>query len=440
MNAARTEALAAPAQTKAAATAAERRYALMLLVVAYTFSHVDRNILGILVEPIKADLGFSDTQLGFLTGFAFATFYATLGIPIAWWADRSNRRNIIALSLAIWSAMTALSGLAQNFVQLALARIGVGIGEAGSSPPSHSMISDLYPRAERSAAMAIYALGVYFGVGIGFFMGGFVAENYGWRVAFFVAGLPGLLLALLIRLTLKEPQRGHADGVVMDVAPPRLSAGFKHLWSSRASRHLVIGVTLTSFVGYGALAWGPAFMIRSYGMTVGEVGMILSPLVAALGGIGAFAGGKLADRLARRDPRWNAWIVAVAKLFAMPLLIAFYLVDDLRIGLPFYAAATLLGAFYLGPTYAMIQSLTPLRLRAMAAAVLLFVLNLIGLGLGPQLIGILSDALRPSFGNESLRYALFASALIHLWAIVHYYVAGRHYRRELAGTIARPSV
>lgn len=192
---------------------AYRRYALTILVLGYTSSHVDRNIMGILMEPVKADLMLTDTQLGFLSGIAFAIFYATLGIPIALVADRGNRRNIIAWAIAIWSGMTAVCGLAQNFWQLALARIGVGIGEAGSSPPSHSMIADMYPPEERASAMAIYSLGVYFGVMIGFLVGGWVAVWYGWRAAFFVVGLPGLILALIVRYTLVEPPRGGADGI-----------------------------------------------------------------------------------------------------------------------------------------------------------------------------------------------------------------------------------
>ena len=225
-------------------TPAYRRYALILLVLAYTSSHIDRNIVGILIEPIKADLMLSDTQMGFLSGIAFALFYATLGIPIAVFADRSNRRNIIAWSIAIWSAMTAVCGTAQSFWQLAIARVGVGIGEAGSGPSSHSMIADLYPKEKRSSAMSIYALGVYFGIMLGFLIGGFVAEWWGWRAAFLVVGAPGLLIALLVRITMIEPPRGFADGV----KPPPLGkvnvwAGFASLWNVRTTRHVVCGVT-----------------------------------------------------------------------------------------------------------------------------------------------------------------------------------------------------
>lgn len=413
-------------------TPAYRRYALLILVLAYTSSHVDRNIVGILIEPLKADLLLSDTQLGFLSGIAFALFYATLGIPIAIFADRSNRRNIIAWSIAIWSAMTALCGLAQNFWQLAIARIGVGIGEAGSSPPSHSMIADLYPKEKRSSAMSIYALGVYLGIMIGFIVGGFVAEWWGWRAAFFVVGLPGILIALLVRFTMIEPPRGFADGVK---PPPmgkvNIKAGFAVLWRVRTTRHVVLGVTLTALVGYGTIVWNPAFLIRSHGLTPGQVGLFLGPLMGIVGGLGAWIGGMLADKLAARNASWNAWIVGLAKLLAIPFIVAFYMVDSTFWALVVYCPAVFLGAFYLGPSFAMIQSLTPLRSRALASAIMLLVLNLVGLGLGPQLIGIISDLVSGPFGSDSLRYALIGAAFVNIWACAHYYLAGRTIRHDL---------
>lgn len=413
-------------------TPAYRRYALFILVLAYTSSHVDRNIVGILIEPLKADLLLSDTQLGFLSGIAFALFYATLGIPIAIFADRSNRRNIIAWSIAIWSAMTALCGTAQNFWQLALARIGVGIGEAGSSPPSHSMIADLYPKEKRSSAMSIYALGVYLGIMIGFIVGGFVAEWWGWRAAFFVVGLPGIVIALLVRFTMIEPPRGFADGV----KPPPLrkvniKAGFAVLWRVRTTRHVVLGVSLTALVGYGTIVWNPAFLIRSHGLTPGQVGLFLGPLMGVVGGLGAWIGGMLADKLAARDASWNAWIVGLAKFLAIPFIVAFYMIDSTFWALVVYCPAVFLGAFYLGPSFAMIQSLTPLRSRALASAIMLLVLNLVGLGLGPQLIGIVSDMISGSFGTDSLRYALIGAAFLNIWACAHYYFAGRTLRHDL---------
>lgn len=412
-----------------------RRYTLMVLVLGYTSSHVDRNIVGILMQPIKMELGLSDTQLGFLSGIAFALFYATLGIPIALWADRGNRRNIIAYAIAIWSGMTAVCGLAANFTQLALARVGVGIGEAGSSPPSHAIIADLYKPDERSSAMAIYSLGAYFGVMIGFLVGAYVSVHWGWRSAFFVVGLPGLIISALVRFTLTEPPRGFAEG--LETQPPpalklpdvlsNIGAGFSHLWHDLPSRHTVIGVTLVAFVGYGSIIWGPAFFERSFDMNRLQIGQYLAAVVGVVGGLGALCGGILADRLGTRDIRWRSWIVGIAKLLAAPLIVVFYLADK-QTALLIYIPVTLLNAFYLGPSFAVIQSRAPLAIRSLAAAIMFFIINIIGLGLGPQLIGILSDALRPEYGQDSLRYALLCTSFVGLWAALHYFLAGRHMR------------
>ncbi len=412
-------------------SASYRRYALFVLVMVYTSSHVDRQIMGILIQPIKEEFLVSDTALGFLSGFAFALFYATLGLPVAVWADRGNRRNIIALAITLWSGMTALCGFAGSFIQLALCRIGVGVGEAGSSPPSHAMIADLYPPEQRSGALGIYALGVYIGVMLGFLIGGFVAQEFGWRWAFLIVGLPGLLIALIVRFTLIEPPRGHSENRAPPMEKGSIKKGFAHLMKSPASFHLTFGCTLTAFVGYGSVIWVPAFLIRSHGINVAEAGLILAPMVGILGGIGAFFGGKLADYLAQKDLRWNAWVVSCAKLAAIPGIFVFYLADDLTTALWAYAPVSILGAFYLGPTFAMIQSSAPLHMRAMAAAILLFILNIIGLGAGPQLVGIISDLLNPSVGTDSLRYALLSVSMMTLWAAIHYFFAGHHYRREV---------
>ncbi len=427
-----------------------RKYALTILVLGYTSSHVDRNIMGILLEPLKADLMLTDTQLGFLSGIAFAILYATLGIPIALVGDRGNRRNTIAWAIVIWSGMTAVCGLAQNFWQLAAARIGVGIGEAGSSPPSHSMIADMYPPEERASAMAIYSLGVYFGVMIGFLVGGWVAVWYGWRAAFFVVGLPGLILALIVRYTLIEPPRGGADGIAPEKHDKPLNfetgwvivkEGFSHLWRTAAARHVVIGVTITSFVGYGGVMWGPAFLIRTHGMSIGEVSTYLAVMVGIVGGFGAYFGGRLTDRLAARDVRWNTWVVAWAKVAVVPFIIAFYLTDNwpafyignhgVSILWVIYVPMAFLGAFYLGPSFAMIQTLTPPAKRALASAVMLFIINIIGLGFGPQFVGILSDFFNYTMGmgNQSLRWALFGTAMLNIWAAAHYFLAGHHLKK-----------
>lgn len=410
----------------------KRHYALIILTLAYTSSHVDRGIVNIVMQPIKNEFHVNDTLLGLMSGLAFALFYATLGVPIAMWADRGNRRNIIALAVTVWSAMTALCGVASNFTHLLLARIGVGVGEAGSSPPSHSMIADLYPKESRSTAMAIYSVGVYLGAMIGLVFGGYVVQHYGWRMTFYVMGLPGLLIALLVRFTMNEPRRGHADGVAHDAAlKSNIVQVIAHLWHTRSARHITIGLTLVSFVGYGGLIFGPSFFQRSLGMSPQTVGLIFGLIAGLVGGLGALTGGFLADRLSKRDMRWNAWVIAVAKIVGMPLFIIFYMSSDLTLMIPIYIASSILGAFYLGPSFAMIQSLTPLHMRALASAVMLFVLNFIALGFGPLTVGLVSDLLKPHFGDESLRWALFGTSFIGVWAAAHYYWAGKTYQADL---------
>lgn len=415
-----------------------RRYALGVLLLGYVSSYVDRQIMGVVLPSVKAEFLLSDTQLGFLSGIAFAIFYATLGMPIAFVADRRSRRNIIAASIAIWSIMTAFCGVVTSFTQLAIARIGVGIGEAGSSPPSHSMIADLYPQQERSGALAIYALGVYIGTMIAFAVGAYVVADYGWRAAFLVVGLPGLAIAALVRFTLVEPPRGHSDG---KVAPPeapidwssvyvQIGAGFRHIWRDRASFHTIMGVTLISFVGYGGAVWGFSFFLRSHEMGVKETGIFLALVVGIFGATGAILGGKLADRMGAKDVRWTPWIVGLAKLIQAPLIIWFFLEADTQIARYVYVPVTILGAFYLGPSFALIQSRAPVDMRSVVSAIMLFILNIIGLGFGPQMVGLLADFLKPTYGIEALRYALLLTSLIGLWGAWHYYMAGKALGKE----------
>ena len=410
---------------------AVRNYALGVLVVVYTFNFIDRQILSILLEPIKQDLGLSDSALGMLTGFAFALFYATLGIPIARFADRSNRRNLIAWALAIWSAMTAVSGLAQNFWHLLLARIGVGVGEAGCSPPAHSMLADYFPTENRATALGIYSLGIPFGILFGFIAGGWLNEFFGWRVAFFIVGVPGLLLAILVRFTLREPPRGMAEGRVADEEQPTIVETFRFLWSKRSFRHMAVGGGLTAFVGYGVITWVPSFLIRSYGMSTGDVGTYLGLILGIPGGIGIALGGYLADRYGARDTRWYLWIVSVALIASTPLFFGVYLSSTAFAGLMFLILPILLGNFYQATTFSQTQGLVSLRMRSVAAAVLLFILNMIGLGAGPQAVGILSDILQPSYGDESLRYALLILSTVQIWAAYHYYQAGKSLKDDL---------
>lgn len=417
-----------------------RWYALGVLVLVYTSSHVDRQIMGILLEPIKTELGASDTQMGFLVGLTFALFYATVGMPIAMLADRTNRRNIIAAATTIWSAMTVVCAYVGSYGQLALARIGVGIGEAGSSPPSHSMISDLFSQKQRTTAMGIFAVGINIGLLIAYLGGGWMSEHWVWRTTFIVVGLPGILIALLVRFTLIEPPRGAADNAASadkdSDEPVEKAPAFREvartMWNNKATRHVVFGSALAGFVGYGMTLWLPAFFVSSHGLSQTETGLTLALLSGIVGGIGTFTAGRLADYVAAKDIRWLAWIVAIGKGGLVPFLIAFFLFTDFNSALIVYPVPAFFAGFYLAPTFAMIQTLVPVRMRSVAAAICLFLLNIIGMGFGPQGVGILSDIFEPTYGVESLRYSLMVFSTLNIWCAWHYFLAARTLNEDTA--------
>ncbi len=428
------------AESAAAPTAAARTgdlstpykiYVLALLVLVYISNYADRILLGILLPAIKAEFGLTDTELGFLHGTSFAIFYATLGVPIAIYADRGNRKLVIVAATATWSAMTALCGMAQSYWQLVAARIGVGVGEAGSNPPSHSIISDLFTLKYRGTALAIFSQGVSLGIVVGLYGGAQVAEAYGWRVAFYALGLPGLAIALLVLLTLVEPRRGASDGHSFSGEPPSFVSTLRFIGSQRSLVHILIGSTLATLVGYSGVLWWPSFIMRSHGLSPADMSAFLA-LVFGLGsGFGIFLGGYLSDYFGRRDVKLMPRVVAVAILIGIPFGLALYIVDDstlvfLLIGIP--AAA---GGMYLGPSIAMVQSLVAVRMRTVASALFLFIINLIGMGLGSLLIGGLSDGLKPTYGDDALRYALLIVTVFNIWAIFHYWRAGRFIEADL---------
>lgn len=407
-------------------------YTLGLLTVVYSFNFIDRQLLAILQESIKADLDLSDGQLGLLTGFAFAVFYVTAGIPIARYADNANRRNVVAAALFVWSFMTALSGMVQNYTQLLLARIGVGVGEAGGSPPSHSIISDIFPPTKRASALGFYSTGVSFGILFGFLFGGWLNEFFGWRVAFFVVGVPGLILAALVRYTMAEPIRGLTENrQASNESIPTMDI-IRLLWSRKTFRHMAFGAALNAFAGYSISSWIASFFIRSHGMTTGELGTWLALIIGFGGAIGVFCGGLLADRLARTDRRWYTWLPALVGFVIVPFGAAVYLVDNPYLALALSAVPGVLHNVYLGNTLAVTHSLVGLRMRAMSSAILFFVLNMIGLGLGPWSVGMLSDYLTPTLGNDALRTAmLYLIPAAMLWSAVHFYLAAKTLRQDL---------
>jgi MFS family permease len=409
-----------------------RRYAMVVLAIVYMFNFVDRQILSILLPAIRDEFQVGDTVLGLLTGTAFALFYVTLGVPIAQLADRVNRRNLIALAVAIWSGMTALSGLSVTFWQLALARIGVGIGEAGCSPPAHSMIADYYPPEHRSSAMGFYTLGISAGIMLAYLAGGWVVENIGWREAFLIVGVPGLFLALVVRFTVAEPRRGASEQRLDSGKQPQLSTVTRFLLARRSFLYMAVAAGLSAFVGYSVINFFPSFMVRSFAMNVATLGLWLGLIYGIAGGFGFFMGGYIADHVGRTGHRKALSFIAMAMLLTALLNIAVYLAPTASWCLLLSVIPAATSNFYLAPVLSQTQSLVSLRMRAVASSLVLLIINLIGLAMGPPVTGFISDMLEPAYGSESMRYSLlFVSSVLLPVAAWCYYQAGHSIEHDL---------
>lgn len=414
-----------------------RHYVIGILFLAYVLNVMHRSpVLGVALESIKDEFGASDTQLGLLSGITFAVFYSAMGIPIAAWADRTSRRKVLALSIALWSGMTALFGLAVNFAMLLFVRVGVAVGQSGNSPAAHSLISDYFPKTERGRAFSIFALGVPMGTALGNYAGGQAVQAFGWRMAFVLIAIPGLLLAIVLRLTVREPPRGFIDGVDAAAAraqAPGMLVALGALWERRSFRHLSLGVALHSVAWYARGSFNAAFLIRSHQLTAAQAGNWIA-LFSITGAFGTFLGGYAADRLSVRmgDRRWYMWVPGLATLIMVPLQIATYLPDDQAVAFTSFALMSFVASVFFGPSFAMTQALAPLRMRSVATSLLLFVQTIIGLGVGPLLAGRISDWLMPAYGTDSLRYALVIVGLAGLWSAAHYTLGARHLRADLA--------
>jgi MFS family permease len=417
------------------AVSTQTRTMLWVLLIVYIFNFLDRQIVNILAEPIKTDLGLTDTELGLLAGPAFAVFYALLGIPIARYADKdgTNRIRLISLALAIWSAMTAVCGLAQNFVQLLFARIGVGIGEAGCTPAAHSLISDSVEPAKRSSAIAFYGMGVPIGSLLGLIIGGIVNDLYGWRAALMLVGLPGLLLALVVLFVLREPR--HLKPVVEASAakPVQLSTGeaLSEIFASRAFVYILIASSVVAFLGYGKALWTISFFIRSHGLSTTEAGLSMAVVLGVAGVFGTWLGGKVADKFGSQDKKHILTLPAYGMAVAAPVLFLGYYMENWIVAVALLIVPTILNSAYYGPAYGCVQGLVQPRARAVAASIMLFGQNLIGLGFGPFLFGVLSDALAPTYGQESVRYVLYGAAWLGLIPAFFFWRASLRLSREL---------
>jgi predicted MFS family arabinose efflux permease len=410
---------------------AGHRTTLTLLMLAFTLSICDRMILSILFPDIQAEFGLSDTQLGLLGGMTFALFYATMGLPIARLSDQYSRKIIIITSLVIFSLLTVFSGLAAGFISLLLFRIGVGIGEAGVNPASHSIIADYFPPQRRGFAMAILMLGGSFGMMLGFVGGGFIAEAYGWRIALVSVGVPGVLLAVFMAKLLKEPVRGTFETETPPPPPPILATAAA-MWANPAMRHLIAASIIAGMVSYGLTQWLPTFFMRSHDLSQSETGMLIAGVFGILGAIGALVAGKWFDRLSIRGFQYGLWMIAIVPFFSMPFFVLGLLADNLTTAMLLFIVPGFCANFFLGPTLAMVQTLSPVHVRAVTAAIKMLFLNLIGLGLGPLLVGVLSDVLSPSYGEQALAVALAYFTLLGLWGSLHFWLCGRAIAKQQA--------
>lgn len=411
---------------------AYKHYLLGVLTVILIFNYVDRLALGLVLQDIKLDLDLTDTQLGFLTGIAFALFYSVMGIPIARWADRGNRVAIISITAILWSIAVALSGTANSFAQLVLIRVAVAVGEAGCIPPAYSLMADYFTRAERPRAAAIYGLGGPLATVIGYFFGGWLNEMYGWRTTFMVLGLPGLALAALAWLTLREPRRAkHGERIPTPADTPSLKEVFGTLWRNATFRYLLLCVIVMYLFSYGVWFWQPSFLIRSFGMTSAQVGLWLAVLFGLSGLAGAYLGGELASRYAANNERLQLIALACAFVGATVLTVLIYLCSSPYWALVVMGLASILANVAGGPVFATIQTLVPERMRAMAFALVYLLANLIGMGLGPLAAGMLSDAYEPWAGEQSLRYALLTLSPGYLWVAWYAWRASQTVTRDL---------
>jgi len=406
---------------------------LWILLIVYIFNFIDRQIVNILAEPIAKDLKLSDTQIGLMTGIAFALFYTVLGLPIARYADRpaTNRPRLIALALAVWSAMTAVCGLAQNFIQLLLARVGVGVGEAGCTPAAHSLISDLVPKERRASALGFYALGIPIGTVLGMIIGGQLVDALGWRHAFMIVGLPGVLMAIVVVMVLRDPRHlARPDNATLPAGIPA-SAALGSIFSSRAMVLLLVAASSAAFLSYGKATWATIFFQRTHGLTPGQVGLYLGVTNGIAGILGTWMSGKIADRYGARNRQHVLTAAALGMLLLAPTAIFAYSMNNWVAAMGLLMIPTFLGSLYYGPTYSSVQGLVSPQARAMASAVLLFFQNLIGLGLGPLAFGMLSDAIKPTYGGDSVRYVLYAASVLSLIPAFYFWRCSLRLNEEL---------
>jgi predicted MFS family arabinose efflux permease len=409
-----------------------RRYVLGTLTLVFTFVYLDRYLIMLLLQSIKEDLRLSDTQLGFLTGIAFGLFYATLGLPIARWADRGNRATIVSIALALWGGTVMSCLFVTKFAQLLVVRVATAIGESGCMPPTYSLVGDYFPApAEGARAMTVYWLANPLAALISFIVGGWLSDLYGWRITFFVMGIPAVLVAVIVKMTIHEPRMHLNQEQEPHGELPSLAQVVTTLWCQRSSRHLGIAIILLFAMSLGLAPWYAAFMMRSHGMDTAEVGLWLGPIFGICGIVGITSGGYILARWFGDDERAQMRLSAVVIASLVPCFILFLLLPDKHAALIALIPLVVVFSFFLGPTFALLQRLVVDEMRATTLAVVMLLANLIGMGLGPQVVGILSDFLKPVLGNDSLRYAMLAMSSVALWSAYHFWQVGVTVKEDL---------
>jgi MFS family permease len=423
-----------PAHAGGAVTSPVRRYyVLTLSTVIYALNFLDRTIFNVLIEPIKKEFSLSDTTMGLVAGFGFVLFYSLLGIPIARLADRLNRRNIVAAAFAFWSAMTFFCGAAQSVTSLTLARIGVGIGESAGTPASQSMISDLFDKDERPRALGIFAIGTYLGVFLGYFIGGFINQHYGWRTAFFTAGLPGLAIAAVVWLTVSEPARGSS---VEKIKREALAPTLAFLGSQRTFLIVLVGFCLTTYTNYATSAWIPPFLARVHHLSSAEIGTYAGTFKGLFGMAGTLVGGLVVARIGRDDDRWKLWAPAITSGLAGPVFMICMLTDNFTAMVAALAATSFLLGFHLGPIFAIAQTVSRPAMRALASAIILLTATCFGQGLGPLVVGMINDAISPQVGVIAVRYSLLSASATTMLGALLFVWAARFIRADIARAAA----
>jgi MFS family permease len=422
----------APGVATASPLPLRRYYVLALLTAVYALNFVDRTIFNVLIEPIKKEFALSDTMMGLLAGFGFVLFYSLIGIPIARAADHFNRRNIIAIAFAFWSTMTAFCGLAQSVVTLTLARIGVGLGESAGTPASQSLVADLFSKDERPRALGIYAIGTYLGVFLGYFVGGWVNQHYGWRTAFLTAGLPGLALAAVLWLTVREPLRGAMDAGVTRPIPESFGPTLAFLLSQKTYVIVLIGFCLTSYTNYATSVWIPPFLARVHHLTSAEIGTYAGTFKGLFGMAGTLTGGMVVSWLGRRDDRWKLWAPALMSALAGPVFAVCMLTHDFAIMIATLGLTSFLVGFHLGPIFAIAQTVARPTMRALASALVLLTATCFGQGVGPLVVGMIADALKSGYGVDAIRYGLLTAGLTSTLGALLFVAAAPSIRADIA--------